>query len=133
MKWKWSNVPVPEAHVVGLVVGIMLQLLLPQAIFSDRRIGFVLGGLFVLVGAAPVVWAVLEVSDMAIESSDRLLVTGPYALSRNPMCVSWALMTLGAALLLNTIWLLALIPPILLYVHFVDIDRAAECRQRSQG
>lgn len=123
MKWKWRNVPIPEAHVVGLIAGILLQLLLPRAIFSDRWIGFVLGGFLVSAGAALVAWAVLKASDMAIDLPDRLLVTGPYALSRNPMYVAWTLITLGVALLLNTIWVLVLMPIVLTYVHFVDIKR----------
>jgi protein-S-isoprenylcysteine O-methyltransferase Ste14 len=89
VKWKWSNVPIPEAYAVGLVVGILLHLLLPQVIFSERWIGFVLGGLSAFAGAGIAVWAVLEASDMSIDSPDRLLVTGPYALSRNPMYVAW--------------------------------------------
>ena len=44
-------------------------------------------------GLALAVWAVLEASDIAIDSPDRLLVTGLYALSRNPIYVGWMLIT----------------------------------------
>jgi protein-S-isoprenylcysteine O-methyltransferase Ste14 len=110
VKWKWSNVPIPEALAVGLVVGLLLHFVLPQAIFTDPRIGFAVGGLFVLAGAALVVWAGLEAGDMVIDLPDRLIVTGPYAFSRNPVYVAWFSMTLGAGLLLNTVWLLVLMP-----------------------
>jgi protein-S-isoprenylcysteine O-methyltransferase Ste14 len=121
MKWKWRNIPIPEAYVAGLVVGILLQVLLPQAIFAQRWIGLVLGGPLLAAGVALAVWAVLEASEISIDSPDRLLINGPYALSRNPMYVAWTLMTLASALLLNTLWLLVLLPFILTYVHFVDI------------
>jgi protein-S-isoprenylcysteine O-methyltransferase Ste14 len=39
------------------------------------------------------------------------------------MYVAWTLIALGAALLLNTIWLLVPMPLALFYVHFVDIKR----------
>lgn len=133
MKWKWRNVPIPEAYVVGLVVGIVLHLFLPQAIFAQRWIGFVLGGPLLAAGVALSVWAVLEASDMNIESPERLLVTGPYALSRNPMYVAWTLMTLAAALLLNTLWLLVLLPFILTYVHFVDIRQEEQSLEEQFG
>jgi protein-S-isoprenylcysteine O-methyltransferase Ste14 len=123
MKWKWSNVPIPEAYLVVLVVGILLHFLLPRAIFTERWIGIALGGFLLLAGAALAVWAVLEAADVAIDSPDRLFVTGPYAFTRNPMYVGWSLMTLGVALVVNTIWLLALMPLALAYLHVVDTRR----------
>jgi protein-S-isoprenylcysteine O-methyltransferase Ste14 len=123
VKWKWSNVPIPEAHVVGLIVGVLLHFLKPLPFFTERWIGFALGGVLLLAGAALAVWAVSEAADMAIDSPDRLIVTGPYAFSRNPMYVAWFSITLGVALVLNTIWLLVLVPLIFAYVHVVDIRR----------
>ena len=123
MKWKWSNVPIPEAYLVALVVGILLHFLQPQAILSERWIGFALGGVLLLAGAALAVWAVLVAADMVIDSPDRLIVTGPYAFSRNPMYVAWFSITLGAALLLNTVWLLVLMPLVSAYQHLVGVRR----------
>lgn len=88
MTWKWGNIPIPEAHVAGLAVKALLTVLWPQATFANRWIGIFFGELLVMAGAALDGWAVGEASDMAIDSPDRLLMCGPYALSGNPMDVA---------------------------------------------
>jgi protein-S-isoprenylcysteine O-methyltransferase Ste14 len=123
VKWRWSNVPIPEAHVVGLIVGVLLHVLLPRSLFAGPWPGAVLGGICLVIGAAFAAWAVLSASEMAIDAPDQLLVTGPYAWSRNPMYVGWTCIFLGVALLMNSIWLLALLPLVVLCVHFIDVAR----------
>ncbi|KKL17738.1 hypothetical protein LCGC14_2482520, partial [marine sediment metagenome] len=34
MKWKWSNVPIPAQHLLGLVLGTILQLVFKQRLFT---------------------------------------------------------------------------------------------------
>jgi protein-S-isoprenylcysteine O-methyltransferase Ste14 len=123
MQWKWSNVPLPEAHLAGLIAGILLNALCPRRISRRRLARGALGSLSMLGGAGLAAWSVLEASDISIGSPDRLLTTGPYAITRNPMYLAWSAITLGVAFLLNTVWLLLLMPLVLLYVHLVDVKR----------
>ena len=47
----------------------------------------------------------------------RLVSTGPYAISRNPMYVGWGLLHLGAALTVGSAWIAATFPPAGLWLH----------------
>ncbi|WP_180967363.1 methyltransferase family protein [Zhihengliuella halotolerans] len=54
-------------------------------------------------------------TDMA--EPDRLVSTGPYAISRNPMYVAWTLIYVGLGLARKNVWTLALLPAVLVTTH----------------
>ncbi|MFW6449197.1 MAG: methyltransferase family protein, partial [Halobacteriota archaeon] len=113
---RWSNLPIPEAHVAGLLVGWCLQAIRPRRIAVGRwrrPVGLALSGL----GIATICWATLEVGDADIEQPGALVTTGPYARSRNPMYVGWSLLYLGLALLTNARWHLLVFPMVWLATH----------------
>jgi len=60
---------------------------------------------------------------MNIASPDMLLKGGPYALSRNPMYVGWTLIYIGISFAANSVWTIAMLPIVIIYIHFVDIRR----------
>jgi protein-S-isoprenylcysteine O-methyltransferase Ste14 len=129
VKWRWSNVPVPEACVVGLVLGAILQRLFPARIMPIGWIGHALGWPLIGVGVGLALWAVRAAREMDISTPDTLLTEGPYAISRNPMYVGWILIYMGIALVTNSLWILALLAPVAAYIHFVDVlgeERALE-------
>ena len=68
----------------------------------------------------------------ALSSPATTLVTsGPYALTRNPMYVSLALLTTAFALFLNTWWIVFLLIPVLLVVQrFVIVKEERYLRRR---
>ena len=59
----------------------------------------------IIMGAAVTTWAVFVAGDNNMEHPTSLTTSGPYAFSRNPMYLSWAIITLGLALLWNSLWL----------------------------
>jgi protein-S-isoprenylcysteine O-methyltransferase Ste14 len=123
MNWKWSNVPIPLQHLLGLLLGGLLQALFRQRLFTVPWIGHVLGWPMVAVGMGLSAWSVVEAGNVDVEAPTKLLTTGPYAKSRNPMYVGWALIYLGTALVANSIWMIALFPIVIVYTHVVDVRK----------
>lgn len=121
MKWKWSNVPITVPQVLGLGVGVILQFVFPMTIFQLQWIGYLLGLPLIGIGIVLSAWAVLETGTTNIESPDRLLTSGPYSFSRNPMYVGWGSLYLGVALTVNSVWIIALFPLVFAVTHFLDV------------
>jgi protein-S-isoprenylcysteine O-methyltransferase Ste14 len=60
---------------------------------------------------------------MPDEPAARLVTTGPYGVSRNPMFVAFAAIFVGASLLLNAVWPLLALPAIIVVVTLTVIHR----------
>jgi protein-S-isoprenylcysteine O-methyltransferase Ste14 len=103
------------------------------SVFASPRTGGLLGWPLVLAGAALCWWAVLAAGEMSVAAPNALLTTGPYAFSRNPMYVGWALIYAGIAFAANSLWLLVLLPFIAGYVHIVDIRKEERFLERKFG
>lgn len=115
--WRWRNVPIPEAHLGGLVVGAALHLVRPWSMPVDPAVAQALGGGSVLVGVGVVWWAVRAAGDRTLETPAVLVTDGPYRYSRNPMYVGWTVGYLGLALLGATVWPLVLLLVVAALVH----------------
>jgi protein-S-isoprenylcysteine O-methyltransferase Ste14 len=115
--WRWSNVPVPEQHLGGLALGILLQVFLSWRVLPEAWMGHAIGWPLVLAGCWLAAWAVIAAADVDVEHPNHLIVNGPYVFSRNPMYVAWTLIYVGVAFVVNGAWPIALLPPVLLLVH----------------
>ena len=115
--WRWRNVPVPEAHVGGLLVGAALHAVRPRQLTQHRQRlsipGWILIGAGILLGA----WAVRTAGTIDLERPSELVTTGPFAFSRNPMYVAWTALYVGIAFIVNTVWLLMLLPFVTVATH----------------
>ena len=133
MRFKLKNVPVPEAHVIGIILGVLLHLFFRKTILYQAWIGQLIGWPLIISGIGLSLWAAIEAGEMDISSPKRLLTSGPYAYSRNPMVVGWSLIFLGIALVVNSIYLIVLFPFIVAYSHFVDIRREEKFLEQEFG
>ena len=131
MRLNWSNVPIPEAHIAGILAGIILQFVYPLSINWQQWIGYFLGGLAFGSGVLLAGWAVMTSADLDIESPTGIITTGPFAFSRNPMYVGWTLVNLGIALVANNMWILLSLPVVIFYTHkFVILNEEQILEER---
>ena len=123
----WSRIPVPEQHVVGLVIGVVVDrathLRLPRAT--------VVAGAPLAAGGLVVIAASVAARGAAdLDRPDRLVTDGPYAWSRHPMYVAWSILHLGLALVLRSPSALLTWPisAALLHREILDEERALAVR-----
>ena len=104
---RWSNIPIPEPHVAGLIAAAGLHALVPLRLPIDRRAGQVAGGSLLVAGIGLAASAVASAGQADVERDEALVTRGAYALSRNPMYVGWSSGVLGVACWTRSAWLLA--------------------------
>jgi protein-S-isoprenylcysteine O-methyltransferase Ste14 len=71
-----------------------------------RWLGWFLGLPLFFGGIGLIAWAVGSAGDAELDRTSRLVVTGAYRVSRNPMYVGWSASVVGIALLSRAAWLL---------------------------
>lgn len=107
-RWDWlHNVPVPPANVVALGVALLADRRRPLPIPGHHRGLQLIGMACAGAGVALAARSVAATTVVHLDDPRRLITTGPYALSRNPMYVAWDLVHLGVALLTRSGWALA--------------------------
>jgi len=108
MPWRWVNVPVPEAHVVALGVGALLHAAVPVRLPIGRLPANLVGSSLVAGGIAFGSWAVASASaaDVEVDRPARLVRSGAFGVSRNPMYLAWSIGHLGLGLLARSPWIL---------------------------
>ena len=128
--------PPPLLYALAVIGGWMLHRLWPLPLGNATSAMTI--GAWLLVAC----WAGLAASSIGLfrrkqtsmitfRPASTLVNTGPYTLTRNPMYVSLALLTLAFALFLNTWWIVVLLVPALLAVQrFVIVPEERYLRRR---
>ena len=120
--------PPPLVYLTGLVVGFALELLFHSPAFP-RPLGWVVGGVLVLAGAAlimsfGVAFGRAHTPIDPRETPTAIVSTGPYRFTRNPAYLGFALIYAGLTLVVGALWpLLTLIPTL------VAVDRLVIARE----
>lgn len=131
MRLRWENIPVPEAHLGGIALGILLQRFIPKQLTEAGWLGQLLGWPLILYGSWLSLSAAIEAGETDISSPDKLLTEGPYRRSRNPMYAGWTLIHAGIASASNAFWLMSLVPLVMLYTHWIDVRREEQRLERT--
>ncbi|MFC0678389.1 methyltransferase family protein [Lysobacter korlensis] len=100
------NIPLPEANLLAIALGAMLQRLLPLRVPGVPAARRVAGAALICIGTGVAAAAVASAKDVELADADRLVVTGVYARSRNPMYVGWALLHAGFGVAAGSGWVL---------------------------
>lgn len=118
-RWRFAeltNVPVPEASLAGIAVGLVMERVQPWRLGGSwvrRCAGYGL----LAVGGSVVASSVKAAGTTQLAVPDRLVTGGPYAWSRNPMYVGWMLMQLGLGLVTGSGWMVATVPMAGVWLH----------------
>ena len=119
--------PPPLLYVAALGAGLLLNWAAPHPMLSSSLRCWV-GGALVALGVGIAVWGRVLMARAGtnvnpFQPTTAIVTTGPFRFSRNPLYVGLALTYLGGALLTNSLWVLALLAPALLIMHFGVVRR----------
>ena len=128
--WRWGNIPIPQAQLAGVGIGLLLQVVRPWSLPWPAWIGQLGGWPLILAGLWLGAWAVRAAASVDLERPDQLVDTGPYAFSRNPMYLAWTVDYVGVALVAGTAWPLLLLPAVLVVTQVVVLGEERSLERR---
>jgi protein-S-isoprenylcysteine O-methyltransferase Ste14 len=130
----------PFLFLGALALGCLLSLAIPigPGLGRPNTLALMVGLAFVLLGVALAVLSVrsfhvARTSVVPGEPSTALVVTGPYALTRNPIYVGFVLAYFGLAIVLTSLWVLLLLIPELAILQRGVVEREELYLERQFG
>ncbi len=127
----------PIIYLVGLLLGLLLHYLYPVKVLP-AAISVWSGVLLILISVLMVLSAMLAFRRVGTSPDVRKPTTaistdGVYRWSRNPMYVSLALLYLGIAAWVNSLWILLLLVPVFVVVDQGVIKREERYLEKKFG
>lgn len=130
----------PFLFLGALALGCLLSLVIPigPGLGRPNTLALMVGLAFVLLGVALAVVSVrsFHVAGTSVvpgEPSTALVVTGPYAFTRNPIYVGFVLAYFGLAIVLTSLWVLLLLIPELAILQRGVVEREELYLERQFG
>jgi protein-S-isoprenylcysteine O-methyltransferase Ste14 len=130
----------PFLFLGALALGCLLSLVIPigPGLGRPNTLALMVGLAFVLLGVALAVVSVrsFHVAGTSVvpgEPSTALVVTGPYAFTRNPIYVGFVLAYFGLAIVLTSLWVLLLLIPELAILQCGVVEREEIYLERQFG
>ena len=127
----------PRLLVAALAAGALVELVLPTS-FVSGPVRLVLGSGLVGAGLALAYTAIGQQrrAGTNIEThrpTETIVRHGLYRYSRNPIYIGLVLFYLGVATLADSVWMLAMLAPLLVVMHFGVIRREEAYLERKFG
>jgi protein-S-isoprenylcysteine O-methyltransferase Ste14 len=121
------RIPPPFVYLVAFLIGLLLQVRVPLPILPSP-VGLGIGGVLLVGGALLVATSIPTMLRRGgtlntNAASRRLVTTGVYRVSRNPMYLALVLLYSGLACVYGSTWALLLLLLLLLYTRFLVIAR----------
>ncbi len=133
------TVPPVLTIVPPLVAGLLLHFLWTQLrFFPEWWIGLAVGWPLLVAGVLLLAWSVRTMSRAGVdpdpnEPTTAIVATGPYALSRNPIYVSFNVVYVGIAFVVNMAWLIVFLPVGIALLYYGVIAREESYLERVFG
>jgi protein-S-isoprenylcysteine O-methyltransferase Ste14 len=117
----------PLLYGVALGIGFLLQWIAPRPIMPSTG-RYWLGGILLVTGVFLAMRGrrVMERAGTNVNPtlpSTALVASGPFRFSRNPLYVALTFMYVGLSLLANALWVLVLIVPVMVLMHYGVVRR----------
>lgn len=130
--------PPPVLYLGTLGAGLFLGAIQPLPMFSAPVFLRGLGVVLLVVGGVVIRWAfaTMQRTQADINRGDgpaALVVGGPFRFSRNPVYVGMTALYLGGAFLANSVWMLFLLAPLLVIMHWGVIVREERFLEKQFG
>ena len=114
----------PLLFLGALALGSVLTLFLPigPGLASPNGLGLAVGFIFMALGLTLAVFSVRAFHRAGTDvvpghPATALVITGPYHVTRNPIYVGFVLVYFGLSIVLTSIWVLALLIPVLMILQ----------------
>jgi protein-S-isoprenylcysteine O-methyltransferase Ste14 len=122
--------PPPILFALGALIGWALHRMYPLPIVASGRsqVTSGIGWAGLVAGFVFALWGLLTfrragTAIVPVSPATRIVDSGPYRFSRNPMYVGMAVMLLGGSILANNFWMLLTLPLALLLLYRFVIRR----------
>jgi protein-S-isoprenylcysteine O-methyltransferase Ste14 len=129
--------PPPLAYVIGFGVGYGLHRIMPIRLAASgawRAPGWTLIAIAAAVMlSALVTFRRVGTTPNPTKPAAALALGGPYRFTRNPMYVGWVFAYVGAALLVNAVWPLLLLPVVIAVVQRMFIEKEERYLEQKFG
>ncbi len=119
--------PPPVIYLPAVLAALLVNTIWPAG-FVSGSVRYWGGGVLVGMSGAIMPFVIREfrrakTSFDVRKQATAIITSGPFRLSRNPSYVSLTLLCIGLGMLLNNLWILILLLPAVLVVHFGVILR----------
>lgn len=129
----------PRLYLGALAAAIVLGFIWPAPLIVDAPFGRVIAGVVIVGAGVALISAAMKQFSRAGTNvptylpATTLVTDGVYRYSRNPIYVALTLMYVGLAVLLNSMWALVLLVPVLVVMRYGVIAREEEYLERKFG
>jgi len=129
--------PPPLVYAAGLLAGWLLHRWRPISIVNAHVIWWI-GAALIVAAVALNLAAFREfqrarTSVIPVRPTTALVVTGPFRFTRNPLYLSMTMFGVGLALMVNSLWMLALLVPVVVAIRYLAIAREEAYLERKFG
>ena len=127
----------PVLYAAALATGLVLHFvfpiqLLPQMLSLSLGIALILVSIVIVVSALRALARAKTTFDTR-KATTAIVTDGPFRYSRNPMYLALTLLYLGIASLVNSLWILVLVLPLIVLVQRGVIEREERYLERKFG